>query len=345
MPSMVSVIAGGIGFGSTMADAVTRGYGFGIQKTIFSTIMSQITTLITGQMTQANGFSKDYGSVNNYDITAATYPAVYYEYPNEDDIESPELNRYSVDSLVTFRVVNPTGTDLEVVSDRTTADFNLLFGQFRETLKAVGLIDFEYLGTVCNKQAIKDYPVVTRVQYRLKYRRIMSTPYVVDNVATPETFVGSVWADSTPIWNRITAQIKTAIEAMSPLTGYTYDYGTVDEFAPESQTFPAVVLGYPEEQGLAEIDNQIGYITSQRLLEIRIWGNGDTDLDNVAFLYRADMGRMFDAYLPELQAAGMHDYQYQGSLYRYKAVNNNPVEIVLRFVIFFNRQRKDPYQT
>ena len=83
LPGIPFLLPVAIGSLNESARAVLCGvYPYDYQETyntpIITGIINRLTSLIGTYMTQANGFSQDYGSVNEYDPTARTYPAVFY---------------------------------------------------------------------------------------------------------------------------------------------------------------------------------------------------------------------------------------------------------------------------
>jgi hypothetical protein len=173
----------------------------------------------------------------------------------------------------------------------------------------------------------------------------MADVFAIDPTATAETFSGSAWASSTPVWNAITAQIKTAIDAMTIANGYKYNYGAVDEFNIASRTYPAILLRYTSETGLNERENELNKYTCEQQLQIVVIGEDKTSLDQTVFLYRADFNKMFYDFRDIFQAVGMGEAVYTGSEYSYKMIKNRPMEIVLRYTISYSRQKKNPYLT
>lgn len=314
---------------------------------ILTGIIDQLSTLINTYMTQAEGFSLDYGSINEYNPENRSYPAVFYEYPEEEDMDAEYdvENRYSEETTLTIRVIAATGTDLEVISDRIIADFNKLFAEFQKTLKVKGLIDYRYTGSVKGKRHVKAYPIEVRTTYLLKYRRIMDDVYTVDSTATAETYTGSAYASPTPVWNTIIANIKTQIDLMTIANGFSYDYGSIDEHDPSLRTYPAVFLLYNEETGYNEEENEIFKYTCSHELTVRVIGETGTDLDKIMLLYRSDFNKMFNDERETFEAIGMDEAEYLGSTANFRHVKAYPIVIDMRYMIHFNRQKKNPYLT
>jgi len=344
IPALITM---GIGPGGSIKYVMTGGLDIGSVFPIVTLITNRITSLINNEMTQANGFSQDYGSVNEYDPDARTYPAVFYEYPEEETIDQGFTvgNRVSETTTFGIRVQAATGSDLEVVTDRIIADFNKLFAEFQGDLKNKGLIDYDYLGSTKEKPTVASYPVELVMNYSLSYRRILDDIFTVDSSDTAETYSGSAYGSPTPVWNAITAQIETLIAAMTPVNGYQYDYGTVDQTDPDSRAWPAISLDYPEEEGLDENEFEAYKYTLNQELTIKISGVSASDIDQVAMIYRSDFNKMFAANHASLEAVGMRLATYQGSTTGYTSIAAYPMTIDLNYLIVYSRQKKNPYLT
>jgi len=314
---------------------------------ILTRIVDKITVLINAYMLQSNGFSQDYGSVNEYIHGDRTYPAVFYSYPNSDDLgdERDMENRYSEETPFTIEVISSTEADLEVVSDRVISDFKKLFAEFQKTLKVEGLVDYRYMGTEKEKREVKAYPLSTKMTYLLKYRRIMNDVYTVDSSSTAETFTGSAWSSETPIWNTIISNIKTYTGQMTTANGYQYNYGSIDEYIHDDRTYPAIFLEYPEEIALPEEENEIFKYTCAQDLTIKIISVTESDLDKLMYIYRSDFNKMFNDKRELLENVGMEESEWMGSVKAFRPVKAYPTEIELKYKIHFNTQKKNPYLT
>lgn len=352
LPGIPFVLPFATGEITESARAVLCGvYPYDFQETyntpIFTLITNKITTLINTYMTQANGFSLDYGSINEYDPVSTTYPAVFYNYPDEDDLDSDfdVENRYSESTIMTFRVVAPTSTDLEITSDQVIADFNKLFAEFQYTLKKQGLIDYCYITSEKEKRPVKAYPIDLSMDYELKYRRVMDDIYAVDTCSDDDVFSGSAWSAMTPVWDVIIAQIETLIGTMTVSNGYNYDYGSIDDFDIDNLSYPIVYLKYPTENGLPEEDNEIQMYNITHDLMISVIAGTSSDLDKTTFLLRSDFNKMFAENREVLEAVGMDQAEYTGSSKAFRPVKATPVTINLNHTIHFSRQKKNPYLT
>lgn len=345
--SIATVVTRGYGSFGTISKIVTAGYDIGTLVPVLKKIVDRITVLINTYMTQAEGFSLDYGSINEYDPDSRTYPAIFYEYPEEESLdESFQVgDRYSQTTVLGFRVMMATGVDLEIITDRVIGDFNKLFAEFENDLKSNGLIDYSYIGTEKLKHEITAYPVGVQINYELKYRRIMDDIFGIDPTETPETYSGTTYSASTPIWNNIISSVETAIGNMTPGNGYQFDYGSIDEMDPDSRTWPAISLEYPEEEGLNENEYIAYKNTCEHDLMIKIVGETSTDLDKTALIYRSDFNKMFADNNTTFEGVGVKEIAYNGSELNYLTVKDYPMQITLQYKILFDRQKKNPYST
>jgi len=312
---------------------------------IFTRIINEVKSLIETYMTQANGFSQDYGSINEDDYTARTYPAINFEYPEELELPDDMINRDSVRTEVHIRVMLESEADIEVASQRVVSDFNLFFQSFRGTLKNKGLILYDYLGCEYEDKLITAYPRDVILKYSFKYRRIIGDPYTVDSTSTDDVYSGSAWTPQTPVFSAIVAQIESNISNMTIDNGYNFDYGSVDDWNYTTRTYPAVFLDYPEEIGLDESNGIAAHYPCETPITFVVRTDTSSDLDKTMYLVRSDFNNMFSEYLTTLQSAGMKEYEYVDSEINYTLVKAYPTEIKIQYILTYRRQKNNPYLT
>jgi hypothetical protein len=318
---------------------------FDFDRPIFFRIVDKLKTLIRSYMTQANGFSLDYGSVDQYNPAERIYPAVFIEYPEtsalEDDFQVIERDSETTD--INIRVIAETTADLDKTAFWIVNDFGFLFESFKGTLKVEGLEQYDLMGSEVEFTNSSKYPVEVVMTYRLKYRRQNDDLYTPDTSDTAEAFSGSSFAGTKPIIMQIIDDIETKIAAMTIANGYNFDYGSLDQFNPASRTYPAVFLKYSEETGLDEDEGSIGFYESMTRMEIHVIAGANTDVDKHLFLTRSDFQKMFKDNQSSFSGNGMERAEYEGTEQRYNLTNAYPWEMILIYNLYHRRLKTNPY--
>lgn len=332
--------------GDTIKNVVTRGYDIGTIVPVFIQIVDKIETLINAYMTQANGFSLDYGSVNEYDYTALSYPAVYLEYLEEEDFAPDLIERFNEMTELAIRVKAASSDDLGKTAHRIISDFGLLMDNFKNTLKGVGLVDYIYIDAETNYNNISAYPIEVITHWQIYYRRTMNDLYAIDTGSTDDIFSGSAWSSSTPIIDSIMGQIKTQIATMTKANGYSVDYGSINEHDYTARTYPAVFLRVPNEYAETEDeDQQYGRYSVHAPLEIEVRCETSKDLNKTVMKIRNDFAKMYVDDEAVLRAAGLLRSVYVGSSIKNRLISAYPVTIILNYILYHRRQRTNPYLT
>jgi len=316
---------------------------------IYTLIVNKIRDLINTYMLTSKGFSQDYGSINNYDPETRLYPAVLLEYPDEEDLENAfdVVDRRSERTEITIRTLATTTADLTKTAQQIIQDWGFFFESFQNTLKTVGLIQYDFTDTEMIFHNDTSYPIEVVVRVSLKYRRIMDDLYTVDTSADADTPPSTAFTPgSNPIFNAIMDQIETLIAAMSTGGGYNFDYGSVDDFDPETATYPAVFLHYPTEEYLSDDDDEeatIGFYESMTPVDIEVMPESSVDLDKTLMQVRSDMTKMFYDNYNTLNGLGLKEAEYLGSRFNYRPVASYPTTILLNYLFHHRRLKDNPY--
>lgn len=344
-----NLIVRGFGFSGSVNYVPTRGYDIGAaigNIPIFSRIIEKLETLISTYMTQANGFSQNYGSINIYSPDSRTYPAVFIETPEEQDMGPLGLDRVYEQTEVAIRVIIPTSADVAKAANWAISDFGLLLKSFEHTLKVEGLILYDFLGSEIKYLPGTAYPVEIVTRWDFMYRRKLDDLYTPDTTDVAEAFSGAAFDSSKyPIITKITNQIETLIGTMTTLAGYNYTYGTVNQFTPASRTYPAVFISAVTEEVDGDEDVIINEYPKTAVVDIDVVIQSSTYIDRSAFLCRADFDKMFFDNRATLNAQGLVETKYIGSEKEYTLVNRYPVKIKLKYLLHFKVKKNNPYNT
>lgn len=135
-------------------------------------ITNKIIELIPN-MTIANGYSRDYGSVNEYDPDSRSYPAYFTDAQLETGFidESTVIDRYTVASPFTFRVMINTASDLDQQLDFIISDFGRLMASYKQNLQDLGMIEYEYTEYDFNYTNMQAHPAEIIHTWTIQYRR------------------------------------------------------------------------------------------------------------------------------------------------------------------------------
>ncbi len=158
-----------------------------------------------------------------------------------------------------------------------------------------------------------------------------------------ETFTYSIASSTLPIWEQITNEIKTAINAMSVGGGYNFDYGDVDDYLPGSRVYPCVLTRFPTQTAVdADMVDKITHDTDIMFTVMFSSTQTSTSRDDAIDKSIDDFKRMFSAYLETLRAVGMISYTYTGADRRYTLVAARPCEVDIKFKILWRQNRNTP---
>jgi len=153
-------------------------------------------------------------------------------------------------------------------------------------------------------------------------------------------------ASTLPIWEQITNEIKTAIQAMSVGGGYNFDYGDVDDYLPASRVYPAVLTRFPTQTAIdADMVDKITHDTDIMFTVLFSSTETSTSRDDAIDKAIDDFKRMFSAYLNTLRPVGMISYTYTGAERRYTLVAARPCEVDIKFKILWRQNRNTPSTT
>jgi len=141
-------------------------------------IINKLKTLIP-LMTIANGYSRNYGTVDQDTPASINYPAVWLEFPEDEPIDEDieVIERDTVNLLTMFRVRINTASDLDEEMGDINADFSKMFADNLGALQIEGMIDYRYAGENTGYNLIAAHPADIVIAYNLSYRWQQKYPY------------------------------------------------------------------------------------------------------------------------------------------------------------------------
>lgn len=132
---------------------------------------------------------------------------------------------------------------------------------------------------------------------------------------------------------------------MTVAGGFEYDYGTVDQYAPNSMTYPASFVEYTEEDGLDDVDGVIERTTRDAFVSFRVIAAGGSSAEEVANDIDADFTKLFADNFDTYRGLGLMEYAYQGRSIKYRLVDAYPVEVILNYRFKYRFQKASPFST
>lgn len=159
-------------FNSTAADSPAV-VPFAEQTPIFINIANSLKTLL-GNLTIANGYAYNYGSIDEYDPSSITYPAIEFTY--SPDIYIPErseytgLGYYNVYTSIELCITGVTNIYIDKECMKIIADIQKMFRNELPQLQSAGMSEYRYTGSKIKYQLIAGYPFILLLNYDLYYR-------------------------------------------------------------------------------------------------------------------------------------------------------------------------------
>jgi len=141
-------------------------------------IINKIKTLIP-LMTIANGYSRNFGSVDEDTPANIVFPATWLEYPEDEplDEELSVIERDTVYLGLMLRVWLNTAANLDEEMGEINADFSKMFADNEGDLQTEGLIKADYAGANKTFRLVTAHPAEIIISYILMYRWQKKYPY------------------------------------------------------------------------------------------------------------------------------------------------------------------------
>ena len=142
---------------------------------------SLIATLKTaiGNMTPAIGFNYDYGDIDDYYPASRVYPCVFINFPTEESIneDSNTTECYTNDFNTAFKIIiAPAAVAVDTYLDKVEDDFKHMMADQTATLRAAGIIDYEYIDSERTYTNVRTYPAHITINFKIRYRQQQTNP-------------------------------------------------------------------------------------------------------------------------------------------------------------------------
>ena len=148
------------------------------------------------------------------------------------------------------------------------------------------------------------------------------------------------------IYTDIIDQLITAIDSMTVVGGYNYDYDNVNEYDYASMTYPNVKVLLPEEIARDADGEVINSYTadSEITFEVTV-DNTVSPVDKALDRVVEDFKRLLEADHDNLQGKGMIVADYLDSAREYTHVRARPGKIMITFNINYRVLKTNPSST
>lgn len=149
---------------------------------------------------------------------------------------------------------------------------------------------------------------------------------------------------ATPIFTSIIERINALIGAMTESGGYSFDYGSVNEYDPESRTYPATFTDYEAETAIPDADSVIERTSKYCEVVFRVIIGTSSDVDEDLNKVLGDFDEMFyNNFDGDLNDKGLIDYQYIGNTRAYRLTTARPAEISIVYRLKYRWLKSNPY--
>ena len=145
---------------------------------IKTSLISALKTAI-GNMTPANGFNYDYGDIDDYYPASRVYPCVFINFPTEESIneDSNTTECYTNDFNTAFKIIiAPAAVAVDTYLDKVEDDFKHMMADQTATLRAAGIIDYEYIDSERTYTNVRTYPAHITINFKIRYRQQQTNP-------------------------------------------------------------------------------------------------------------------------------------------------------------------------
>ena len=146
--------------------------------TIKTSLISALKTAI-GLMTPGNGFNYDYGDIDDYYPASRVYPCVFINFPTEESIneDSNTTECYTNDFNTAFKIIiAPAAVAVDTYLDKVEDDFKHMMADQTATLRAAGIIDYEYIDSERTYTNVRTYPAHITINFKIRYRQQQTNP-------------------------------------------------------------------------------------------------------------------------------------------------------------------------
>ena len=145
---------------------------------IKTSLISSLKTAI-GLMAPGTGFNYDYGDIDDYYPASRVYPCVFINFPNEEGIneDANVVDKYTNDFNVAFKVIiAPAAVAVDTYLDKVEDDFKQMLAEQTASLRATGIIDYEYIDSERIYTNVRTYPAYITMNFKLRYRQQQTAP-------------------------------------------------------------------------------------------------------------------------------------------------------------------------
>ena len=145
------------------------------------------------------------------------------------------------------------------------------------------------------------------------------------------------------VFDDIRTTLETAIDAMTVVGGFNFDYDNVNEYRPASKSYPNVLVTFPDEIAREVDGNMIDSYSTDVIVNFDVTVNAtpadtNTALENVLEDFKRLMGEQHNS----LQTQGMIVAHFIDSVKRFTLVRARPGAIIINFNVFYRVRESNP---
>ncbi len=149
------------------------------------------------------------------------------------------------------------------------------------------------------------------------------------------------------IKNDFTAEIDSKIDAMSIGTGFNFDYDNINEFKPNSKTYPNVKSDYTEEDFLDPDEQMVDSYSANLTAKFIVTVDNVTETDTRLALSKVlqDFQRVLEAGHADLQDKGWIKADLISDQRFFTNIVARPGRIEMEWEIHYRVKRSEPSET
>ena len=148
-----------------------------------------------------------------------------------------------------------------------------------------------------------------------------------------------------PIFNQITKSIETAVNSMTVIGGFRYDYSRANDYNFKTRTFPNVLITFPEEIGEDNDEMVNSYTSTSEIFFDVVIDDSEPDSDLYLDGVIEDLKRLMENEHEDFQIVGLCVADFLGTSREYTNVRQRPAKAKIVFDIKYRIKRSNPSNT
>lgn len=131
-----------------------------------------------GLMTPAAGFNYDWGDLDDYIPASRVYPCAFFNFQEEEAINEEDnvVEKYTNDFNLVIDVIVDDTAAVDTYLDNAEDDFKHMMADETATLRAAGMLDYEYIDSSREYTNVRKYPGKMTLTFKIRYRQEQTAP-------------------------------------------------------------------------------------------------------------------------------------------------------------------------